>query len=105
MCSFDGEIRFFSASSRSCTSLVRCAQSAPLRGVGFSPAAQLLVLGNEAGELRIHGTDDGKERKLLEPCAIPSMASSLAALAVCSGPVPKKPRRRQKELESGDSAA
>ena len=87
VCSFDGEVRFFGASSRSRTSLVQCARSAPLRCLGFSPAAQLLVCGNDAGELRLLGTDDGQERKLLEAVAIPSMASSLAALAVCAGPV------------------
>lgn len=106
--SFDGEITFFSASTRTRTSRVQCSTTSPTRCMGFSPAAHLMIVGTEAGELRVYGSDDGASRKALEACAIPSMASSVASVAVCGGPVPKKPKgaRRRSDLAiDSDSAA
>ncbi|CAJ1344748.1 unnamed protein product, partial [Effrenium voratum] len=95
---FSGNCALYSASSRTCTTRVQCPVAAP-RCMAFSPAAHLLICGNEAGELKVYGSDDGECRKTLEACAIPSMASSASCVAVCAGPVPKKSRRRLEDRD------
>eukprot|EP00434_Breviolum_minutum_P030860 symbB.v1.2.027291.t1/scaffold2792.1/size70187/4 len=74
--------------------------------MGFSPAGHLLITGNEAGEMQVYGTDDGASRKTLEDFAAPSMSSSVAAVAVCAGPVPKKPKgsRRRNDMATDSEA-
>jgi len=103
---FNGECALFSATTRACTSRVQCHSTSPFQSMGFSPAGHLLITGNEAGEMQVYGTDDGASRKTLEDFAAPSMSSSVAAVAVCAGPVPKKPKgsRRRNDMATDSEA-